>query len=358
MTNITVASANKVQQWSKDYQTEYTRESGFREFMGKDDNSPFRVVSDLTKNAGETVNIPYFAALSGAGVTGSTALYGAEEALPNYACQVRVSYFRNGVGIGADEAYKTNLDLANVARGSLKAWSGNKLRDDCKEALGHVIVKDSGVLPDTYVNYSDATAGQRNAYLVNNTDRMLFADTVGGTVMATQLATITGAKTLSSTMINKARSMARSTSTFSITPHRMDSKAGREWFVLFVGPEGYASALADASILAANKDARVRGVEDNPIFQAGDLIWNGVIIREIPELGNLGTVGAASAPVAPAYLCGANAVAVAYSKYATPVTQQFDYGRVNGVGIEEIRGINKFSVAGVQTGMVSLFHAI
>jgi len=162
---------------------------------------------------------------------------------------------------------------------------------------------------------------------------------------------------MGATVVNLAKRMARTTASFKINPFRSDATAGREYFVLFVGPEGYNDALNDAVIYNANKDARVRDLDSNPIFQSGDLIYNGVIIREIPEIASLGTVGASSAKVSPAYLCGAGALAVAYAKISEPRIEIRDYGQQNGVGIVEIRGQNKFSAKGVQTGLVTIYHA-
>ena len=41
----------------------------------------------------------------------------------------------------------------------------------------------------------------------------------------------------------------------------------------------------DSAVQQANRDARVRGVETNPLFTGGELVLDGVIVREIPEMG-------------------------------------------------------------------------
>jgi hypothetical protein len=86
--------------------------------------------------------------------------------------------------------------------------------------------------------------------------------------------------------------------------------------VLFVGQEQFRDAQNDADIKTANQNSRAReqqGYLKNPIFVDGDLLYNGVIIREIPELSLRLPVfytnaGAAAIQVAPAHLCGQGAM--------------------------------------------------
>jgi hypothetical protein len=204
-----------------------------------------------------------------------------------------------------------------------------------------------------------ATTAQKNSHLTNNADRILFgnakANGVSG-VMATALATIDDTQKLSAGVLQMAKTMAKLSSP-KITPYSSDTTAGREYYTLFVGPEGFRDLQNDATIYAANKDARARDLDENPIFQSGDLIYGGVILREIPEMLLVGNVGASGASVGQAFLCGQNAIALAFGMMPTPRVQSWDYGMQNNVAIVEIRGQQKFSIGGVQTGMVTLFHA-
>ena len=361
MANFTLATASAREEWSNKFQTEYTRESGFDAYMGTANNSIIRVFKELGKRKGDVIHAPYFKNLTGAGVSGSTTLEGNEEALGNYSTAIKMSLVRNGVAVGEDQSFKTELDVANVARGQLKNWAADKYRADLLSSFSSVIIAGSGTEEDTYKSYSASSASEKNAWMVANKDRVLLADTVVGdtqTVHSTALATITSSDTMSPAILNAARRAARGTTNFRINPYRSDKTKGREWFVAFVGPDAYDALLNDPTILAANTDARVRGVEDNPIFQGGDLIYNGVIIREIPEIAKIAGAGASSADLAPMYLCGAGALAVGYAKLMDPRVDTRDFGHVNAVGITEIRGQSKMSAAGVQTGMVTVYHAV
>ena len=78
-----------------------------------------------------------------------------------------------------------------------------------------------------------------------------------------------------------------------------------------------ADIKADSTMVSANTSARAReddGWKDNPIFQDGDLFYDGVLHREVPEIDDYCTaagfdaIGAASCDVRPVFLCGAGAV--------------------------------------------------
>jgi hypothetical protein len=97
-----------------------------------------------------------------------------------------------------------------------------------------------------------------------------------------------------------------------------------------------------ATITQANRDAMERG-RDNPLFTGGDLLWDGIIVKELEDIAVLSGVGASSANVAPVYLTGAQAVGVGWAKRTKSVTEVFDYGDKFGVAIEEIRGIAKLT---------------
>ncbi|KQS01502.1 hypothetical protein ASG11_17770 [Sphingomonas sp. Leaf357] len=364
MANFKLANASEVAQWSNDYAKEYVRDTPFSPYMSTRDDAVIRVKNDLTGQSGAVIHIPYIGRLTGAGVTGGAKLYDSEEQMPNYSCAVRATLRRNAVGIQESETFRTVLDVADAARYTLKNWSAERLRDDLIAASQSLVVKggldaDNTYIEDTYLPFA-ASGAAANSFVTNNADRLLFGNANGNLVagnMANSLLAVTAGMKLSAGVLNLAKTKAQLTTTLKINPIRVDSTAGREWFVLFVGPEGYADLAGDPTILAANKDARERGVGDNPIFLGGDLLYNGIIIRQVVEMPVVGTVGASSARVGHAVLCGANAMALSWAKKPEPRVQTFDYGHQNNCAIMEIRGQNKFSVAGVQTGMVSIFHA-
>jgi hypothetical protein len=261
------------------------------------------------------------------------------------------------------------MDAGRVA---LKSWDAEKLRDGVIQALGSIIVAAANTgLADSWVNYASATAAQKNAYLVLNGDRILFgsqrANAVSN-VWATALATVDSTNDLMSTGVGSlAKRMARTTGPANTSfPNNLrmrpfKTEDGKEYFVMFCATNSFRDLKKDTVIQAANRDARARegnGMDKNPLFQDGDQIYDGVIYREIPELDQLTIVGAGNAGinVDQNFLCGSQAIGVGYGQMPKIVTDtKKDFEFRPGVGIEELRGQNKLSYAGVQYGVVSVF---
>jgi hypothetical protein len=144
----------------------------------------------------------------------------------------------------------------------------------------------------------------------------------------------------------------------------------QEWYVCFIGPRAWRDLTEDnptTNVLTlANRDARVRGV-DNPLFTGDSLVWDGMILREIPEIATLETSLSSSGVVLePVYLCGAQAIGLAWAQRTKTTTDVDDYEFLHGVGVQEIRGIEKLrfgTVAGADTttpkdhGIVTAFVA-
>jgi hypothetical protein len=138
-----------------------------------------------------------------------------------------------------------------------------------------------------------------------------------------------------------------------IRPYK--TRDGYEYYVCFAGTNTFRDLKI--SLETVNKDARARegristgGAPDNPIFQDGDQIYDGVICRSVPEISSfvtnvwttLKTAGASSARVEPVFLCGQQAVAMAIGQMAKPTfRQEDDYQFVKGVGIEMAYGVGK-----------------
>jgi len=112
-------------------------------------------------------------------------------------------------------------------------------------------------------------------------------------------------------------------------------------------------------------------MDRNPLFQDGDLIYDGVIIRQIPEISDyttnvwtsLLTAGNGSSRVEPAFLCGQQAAVLGWGQMARPTfRKEDDYGFINGVGTEMAYGVSKMfkkhpqdGANLVQWGVVTVF---
>jgi hypothetical protein len=331
----TVAPANRVKQWDSGFFKEYIRQHRFKRYMGSSENAIIQVKNDLTKKQGDAITIPLIGAIDAtAGPNnGTTNLVGAEKALPNDGHRVTVRVVRDAVVVNMEEEQASPIDIRNAGKVALKDLAGRYLRNDIITAMGSIQGK----------SYATASAAERNAWNVANSDRVLFGNAVSlfNATHATALANVTGTMRLSRGIVSLLKRIAQSARTSNgegIRPFVYGED--EESFVLFANTQAYRDLKTDLETV--HKDARERNL-DNPLFTGTtSLFWDGVVIREIPEIPATGNVGAASARVAPVYLCGAQALAVAYAQTTkTTVRKEDDYGFRNGVGFYELRGVEK-----------------
>lgn len=371
MAEVQLAGINEMAVWRRDYLKSYTRATGYAPYMGRSSSSIIRILSDLEAKAGSVINVPLILELRGRGVEGAEVLEGNEEEMENYGDQVRINWLRNGVVVPKSTSYKTEIDLLNAARDRLQVWSKNKLRDSIIAAFRSVIIPgvvdaDGNPLADTAAAYATSTAAQRNTFLQNNTDRMLFGNAYANSASGNFLTSLGNVDAtndrMSAQVITMAKALAKQTTNnpngMAINPYQSDATAGREWYVMFMGSDDFNNASRDPLIAQADRDARERGVDSNPIFQGGDRIYDGVILREIPELTPLVGAGAAGVNVGRSFLCGAGALAIAWGQDPTPRSDvDRDYKFRPGVAIEELRGQKKTSFNGVMYGAVEVYTA-
>jgi N4-gp56 family major capsid protein len=365
MAETVLNSENAVQRWLSQYLQEYVRESGFEPYMGTGLNRIIVVNRTLVGEAGHIINIPLIRRLKGAGVTGNQTLEGNEEDLSNLNCPISVDWLRNAVKVSKGQSYKTPIDLLAAARVGLRTWSSEKMRDEIIQAFGAVVTTGN-----TTVNYLTASEANKDAWLTANQDRILFGATRSNGSSndhSTALGNVaTPADRASTAILSLAKRMAKNADPH-IRPFRTD--AGREYFVAFHGSRTFRDMKelnpTSNPLALANRESRERNAETNPIFQDGDLIYDGVIHREVPEIddyfantGGLNGVGNTSADVRPIFVCGQQAVGVAYGQDPAVIVDQLsDYRFKPGVAIEELRGIKKMAYDGKQHGMVTVYCA-
>jgi N4-gp56 family major capsid protein len=304
--------------------------------MGTSINSMFQVKKDLTVKRGDSITFATVRRLVGAGVTGNTILEGNEEILDQRSMKLTVAPIRHAVAITDWDEQKSSIDLRNAAKDALQNWSMEKLRADIITALASI----------NGVPFATATATQRNVWTVSNSDRVQYGHSVANAssgVQATALATlVTATDKMTGATLSMAKRRAQTASPH-IRPIQVIADSDEEWFVCFMPSLVWRDFKADSSVLAVNKDARPRenGWADNPLFTGGDMMWDGIVCREIPELGVITGAGASGIDVAASYLCGAQALGIGWAKTTKSTTNVRDYGWSNGCGVEEIRGIGK-----------------
>lgn len=327
MAFTTVQAANVEEVWDSDFFKSYVRANRFKRYMGTNENSVIQIKDDLTKKAGDGITIPLVTELTGAGQTGNGLLEGNEEALGNYGHKIDISTLRHAVAVTDNDQQFTGIDLRNAGKEMLKLWAMSKLRTDIITALG----SKSGTA------YGSAAEAVKDAWLVANSDRVMFGDgSVGAfTDHSADLLLVTAAMKLTKEVVSKAKARAEQA-----TPKLRPIVVGEdsENFVLFCDARAFRDLKTDLATSLQN--AQERG-DNNPLWRDGDLMWDGVVIRKIQEIATLGAVGAASALVSPYFLCGAQALGVAWAQMTKSTTDTRDYGFVKGVGIHEMRGVEK-----------------
>lgn len=332
MANTTVASGLTVQQWDDQFFTEYLNQNRFKPYMGMSELDMIQLKEDLTKKKGDSVTFALVNRLTGAGVTGSNTLEGNEEDMTSRSFKVTVDKLRNGVRVAEIDEQYSAIGLRNAGKAVLKDWLMEATRDQIITALGSI----NGTA------YASASEASKDAWLADNSDRVLFgaatSNNSGNDHSASLLNVDSTNDKLTAAAVSLMKRLAKNASP-KVRPIKTAS-GDQEWYVLFCNSRCFRDLKADSTFTQAQREAWSRG-SDNPLFTAGSLVWDGVIIREIEEIASLGAVGNSSAHVSPVYLCGAQALAYAIAKRPTSQTETFDYGDKQGVAIEEIRGIKK-----------------
>jgi hypothetical protein len=332
--------------WDDEFFRDYVRMSRFKRYMGTSEAAIIQLKEDLTKKKGDRVTFALVNELVGNGVTGNATLKGNEERLNSRSHAVAVDVLRHAVAVDDWDVQKSAIDLRNAAKVQLREWAQKKLRDGITNALGQI----------DGVNFTSSTVAQRDTWVTNNQDRVLFGDNTGNynATFATACAAVSAAESLTPNILSLMKRMAQAASP-KIKPvyvREMD----QEWYVAFIGPRSWRDLVEDnptTNVLTlANRDARVRGV-DNPLFTGDSLVWDGMILRQIPEIATLETSLSSSGVVLePVYLCGAQAIGIAWAQRTKTTTDTDDYEFLHGVGIQEIRGIEKLrfgTAAGADT---------
>ncbi|QZP07781.1 N4-gp56 family major capsid protein [Caenibius sp. WL] len=342
MAFTTVNAANVEELWDNDFFKSYVRANRFKRYMGTTENSIIHTKMDLTKKAGDGITLPLITELTGAGQTGNGLLEGNEEALGNYGHKIEVATRRHAVAVTDNDQQFTGIPLRDAAKEQLKLWAMKKLRTNIIDALG----SKNGII------YASASEGDKDAWLAANSDRVMFGDgTVGGfTDHSADLALVTAGMKLTKEVVSKAKAKAE-LSTPIIRPVTVGEDS--ETYVMFVGSGAFRDLKTDLATSLQN--AQERG-DSNPLWNDGDLMWDGVVIRKIQEIASIGNVGATSARIEPYFLCGAQAIGVAWAQTTKSTTDVRDYGFVKGVGIHEMLGVEKLMYQnqdhGVFTGYV------
>ena len=367
---------NEVIKFRQDVAYDFLRSSRFDPYMGDDSTSVIVRMSDLEAD-GKEIRVPLVTQLSGDGV-GAGTLRGNEEQIDSYGMPLWADWARNAVANNRAQNKESSFSVRSTARSLLRGWSKRIVRDDLVDALLSIPTSamQAGRFgnPGNRVNgikWSAATAGNKNAWVTANVDRVVFGSALSNysTTFATAVGNVDATSDkLSAAVGSLLKDQAKQTGVDpnnpgvyngrpKISPY-MEADGDQEWFVCFVGARGFRDLKADPVMAAANREARNReggdSTKTNPLFTGGALVYDGVIYLEIPEITQrllLKGAGAAGIDVEPVFLCGQGALAYALGQMPRPTTlEDGDYDFVTGMGIEAQYGVGKIAKAPLAAG--------
>jgi len=338
MADTTAASGLTVQQWDDKFFREYIQENRFKGEMGTSENS---IIQTKEMNGkGKTITWALLNRLTGAGVTGSSTLEGNEEALDSRSFTLDITKRRHAVRVSDIEEQYSAIGLRNAAKIALKDW-----------AMENTIERIIGAMHEVNgVAYGSATEEQKDAWLDDNTDRILFgaaqsnistAAPAGGATNdhSGSLANVDATTDKFSTSIASVMKRMALTASPKIRPVRSES-SGRRYYVAYCHPFVFRDLKSDSVIQQAQRDVSLR-MQNEKLFKGGDVEWDGIIFKEIDEMPVLSGVGAASIDVSPVFLCGAQAVAYGMKRKWWSTEEKFDYDDKHGIAINELGAFGK-----------------
>ena len=366
---------NELVKFRTDVAYDFLRSSRFDPYMGSDSTSVIVRMADLEAD-GKEIRIPLVTQLSGPGV-GAGTMRGNEEQIDSYGMPMWADWARNAVANNRAVNKESSFNVRSTARSLLRGWSKRIVRDDLVDALLSIptstIQAGRFLAPGNRINgitFSAASAANKNSWVTANYDRVVFGSQMSNysTTFATAVANVDSTNDKMTAAVGSLmKDAAKQTG---VDPNNPGVYNGRpkinpwmlqdtdqEWYVMFLGSRGFRDLKADPVMYQANRDAREREnnpTKSNPIFTGGELVYDGIIYKEIPEITQrllLKGVGAASIDVEPVFLCGQGALAYAMGQMPRPTQlEDGDYDFITGLGIEAQYGVGKIAKAPLAAG--------
>jgi N4-gp56 family major capsid protein len=332
MANTAAATGLTVQQWDDKFFTEYIQNHPFRPYMGSDENSIFQIKEDLTAKKGKYVTFALVNKLNGDGVTGSQTLEGNEEDLNSRSFRVMVNKRRNGVVVPEIDEQYSAIGLRDAAKPVLKTWAEEKDIDRIYR----------GLYSFNGVAYASASEAEKDAWLVDNADRVLFGAAKSNNSSNDHSASLANIDNTNDKLTPGALSLMKRmafAATPKIRPIRLE-KNNKRWLIAFAHPLCFRDLKNNTTLTQAQREVTLE-MQNNKLFQGGDVEWDGIIVHECDGLPTLTGVGAGGIDVGGVFLCGAQAMGLAIAKRWVTKEQVRDYGDKPGVAIEAIDGLEK-----------------
>lgn len=330
MADTRAATGLTVQQWDDQFFTEYFQGNEFSELYGTNENSVIQVKENLTKKKGDSVTFALINRLTQAATTGSNTLEGNEEDMVSRSHKVTVDKRRHAVRVSEMEEQASAIGLRDAMKPTLQTWADENTRDAIIAALGSI----NGVA------YASATEAQKDAWLADNADRVLFGAAKANNASNDHSAALANVDSTTDVLKRGSVDLMKRMATVASPKIRpiKDPGNGKRYYIVYAHPYAFRDLRAD---LEGVLDDTTAAGEAARLFQGGDLMWAGCIIKELLDMPVYTGVGNSSIDVAPVYLLGAQAIGYAIAKRWQSKTKEFDYGDKFGCAIDGIDGFEK-----------------
>ena len=288
-------------------------------------------------------------------------LRGHEDKLGEFGDKVYWNLRKKGVSIHEYDQDHAAIDLRGAARATLKTWADEDVKWEVIDRLG-----DVGAGCD--IPFATSSATQKNAWLTNNPDRVLFgaarSNLVSGNFASSATNVDATADKLTRDSLSLLKRMALTASP-RITP--IDVSSQKPAHVRRRRAPVRLPRLQEGHGERAQRRSRV--VERNEsIFLGGDLIYDNVVLHEVDDMPVYTDIGAGgTVDVSPVYLLGQEALGWAIKQRYRTREQEDDYGQVEGIGMLGKWGMKKLAyglsdvaetgVTGKQRGVATGFFS-
>lgn len=290
----------------------------FSKWIAESSDSIIQMNTDLTAKSGDRITTPLRMQLTGAGIDlEADDPEGQEEEIVFHDFSVTLQEKGNAVRAKSKMDFKRPaFDLRSEFKLALQDWLADYLERQTVTAL------------------TTAPTSTRNRF--------------GGN--ATSTADIDSGDTFDTTLISRAKRLARLT-TPKVRPVRVN---GRNHYVCLMHDYQSKALKAETAWQQAQREGGTRG-PDNALFSGNLGMWDGVVLFEYERIPTYSTWGAGGATTgARALLLGAQAAVHAYGQLPEWYEKLFKYNRIPGVLVDVIHKVEKTVYNSIDFGVIAL----
>jgi len=365
LTNFAALTSEQKIVWSRDVWKAAREQMFINKFIGSGDQSIIQRITELTKTEkGEKVLMHLLADLVDDGIVGDNEREGNEEEMMTYTDDITIDLISHGVRQkGKLAEQKTVVSFREHARDSLAYWLANRMDQLAfltMSGIDYSFTNNGGTRTSgafaTLAFSADVSAPTANRHV------RALAD---GTITAGATASMVAGDILSYTALVDLGVYAKTNYVKPIM------SGGKEYYVLFIRPEGLAQLKKDTDYQNAIVNAAEKG-KGNPFFTGGTVTIDGLIIHEHRMVFN--TLAAESGVAkwgsssdvngSRALLCGAQALGFADLGAPEWSEKMFNYNSSPGVNVDKMFGFLKpkfhsiYSDTTEDFGIIAFDHAI